>query len=68
MDWFLYDNGLRHERVNEIDAADPHCYFLWVEHDRLIVSFGQIVKLLQDFMYFSREGCLLRKIHTSEIC
>ena len=36
MDWFLYDNGPRHERVNETDAADPHCYFLWVEHDRLL--------------------------------
>ena len=29
--------------------------------------FGQMFKLLQDFMYFSREGCLHRKIHTSDI-
>ena len=21
MDWFLYDNGLRHERVKQIDAG-----------------------------------------------
>ena len=22
MDWFLYDNGLRHERVNKVDFFD----------------------------------------------
>ena len=32
----------------------------------MIVSFGELFKLLRDFMYFSREGCLLRKINTSE--
>ena len=28
MDWFLYDNGLRHERVNPFYATGPFLYRL----------------------------------------
>ena len=27
MDWFLYDNGLRHERVKQMGAV-YYCYFI----------------------------------------
>ena len=29
MDWFLYDNGLRHERVNFIYEEVLRCTFTW---------------------------------------
>ena len=30
MDWFLYDNGLRHERVNYFDYFENYYEFLWL--------------------------------------
>ena len=64
--------------IDKTDGANPtrrgilekrfkDCYSLQVEHDRFIVSFGQIYKLMQDFVYFSRGGRLHHKRHTSDI-
>ena len=36
MDWFLYDNGLRHERVKAIQAILqflPHYHFIMFSQD-----------------------------------
>ena len=29
MDWFLYDNGLRHERVKQLRFCEKKKIFLW---------------------------------------
>ena len=61
--------------IEKTDGSDPtrkkgtleknfeDFYSIWVEHDRLIILFGQIFKLLRGFRYFSSEGCLHRLVH-----
>ena len=44
MDWFLYDNGLRHERV---------------ELDKLTLSFGELA-VIKYFIRVNRQEALLR--------
>ena len=51
MDWFLYDNGVHHERVNEI-------LFVFVEH---LGTTDEIFPLTVSLVIVSPESC--RFIH-----
>ena len=35
MDWFLYDNGLRHERVKRFECLKLHANFRWYQFPKL---------------------------------
>ena len=57
MDWFLYDNGLRHERVNVIDSQ-PHSH-----HNSCGVCFGPFYYLFHKYitLHFSYKMLLALK-------
>ena len=47
MDWFLYDNGLRHERVNSRKES-----VLTITKDHFIVSNKNEIFILKQVFYF----------------
>ena len=49
LDWFLYDNGLRHERVNEDEVSRKRSILLifWLEKQKLqLRDLHQAIKIM----------------------
>ena len=51
MDWFLYDNGLRHERVNQIISCDLLCFQRVQKKTSETKLVDQITTLLKNVMH-----------------
>ena len=49
MDWFLYDNGLRHERVNRVKYVDVFPRLRMVDHN--YISLGYVDTVILIFLY-----------------
>ena len=48
MDWFLYDNGLRHERVKPVALVIPISFFTFTQMSLLKTTFpGPVMNLVR---------------------